>query len=135
MIEFFTDIGLTKYDLALIVFCPIGACIGSFAHAITLTINVDKAPSREGEYMLASKQMQIIRSNWLGLRILLGAILGLIIALYFIGSIQENISTICKISALSILAGYAAPKIWVMQEILLINRLENLINKKVDINQ
>jgi len=85
--------------------------------------------------MLASKQMQIIRSNWLGLRILLGAILGLIIALYFIGSIQENISTICKISALSILAGYAAPKIWVMQEILLINRLENLINKKVDINQ
>lgn len=129
MIDFLIDIGFTKHNVALLMFCPLGAAIGSFAHAISLTINPNKAPIDKSDLQIAPPEIQEIRKSWLYLRVVLGAILGLVIALYFIGSIQENISTVCKITALSILIGYAAPKIWLMQEILIINRMEEIVGR------
>ncbi|MNG30415.1 hypothetical protein D3C84_1160290 [compost metagenome] len=59
---------------------------------------------------------------------MLGAILGLVISLYFLGSIQQNISTVAKIVALSIIAGYAAPKVWAAQQILVEAKIKQVID-------
>jgi hypothetical protein len=45
-----------------------------------------------------------------------GLVLGLVIALYFVGSITESITSIARIFALCILLGYQAPKLWQWQE-------------------
>jgi hypothetical protein len=111
-----SSLGLNAFDVALLFLCPVGGVIGSFAHAIMLSIHPEQPPNKEGEMYLASKELQEARGVWIGLRLILGGILGFVIGLYFIGSIQESASTVAKIMALSVLAGYAAPKIWVNQE-------------------
>lgn len=112
----------------LLTFCPVGAVLGSLAHAITISINLKKLPRNEEDIKIASKELQEKRGAWLGLRLFLGAILGLVLGLYFVGAIQENPATLAKIIALSIIAGYAAPKIWESQEKIIDHKLKNLSN-------
>lgn len=115
-----------SYTYLLLVFCPLGAVVGSFAHAIVKTINLDGPPKHEGEMKLVSKDLQEKRGIWLGLRLILGGVLGLVIGLYFVGAIQENPATLAKIIALSILVGYSAPKVWEAQEIIATKKLNSL---------
>ncbi|MND29751.1 hypothetical protein D3C80_202650 [compost metagenome] len=121
-------LGMTNFDLALLLLCPFGGVIGSFAFAIMDSIDPTNSPKDENNADIASKKLQEIRGIWLSLRCLLGAILGLVISLYFLGSIQQNISTVAKIVALSIIAGYAAPRIWVVQETLIEEKIKQLIS-------
>lgn len=123
MVSALSGIGLNLFDMALLVCCPFGAVIGSLAQAIMLTIHPQQIPNKEGERYLASIELQEARGNWLGLRLMLGAILGLVIGLYFIGSIHETATVLAKIMALSIIAGYAAPKVWLQQEKQLLDTL------------
>jgi len=119
---------MTNFDLALLLLCPFGGVIGSFAFAIMDSIDPTNSPKDENNADIASKKLQEKRGIWLSLRCLLGAILGLIISLYFLGSIQQNISTVAKIVALSIIAGYTAPRIWVVQETLIEEKIKQLIS-------
>ncbi|MFM5840965.1 hypothetical protein ACET68_21155 [Aeromonas rivipollensis] len=121
-------LGMTNFDLALLLLCPFGGVIGSFAFAIMDSIDPTNSPKDENNADIASKKLQEKRGIWLSLRCLLGAILGLVISLYFLGSIQHNISTVAKIVALSIIAGYAAPRIWVVQEALIEEKIKHLIS-------
>lgn len=121
-------LGMTNFDLALLLLCPFGGVIGSFAFAIMDSIDPTNSPKDENNADIASKKLQEKRGIWLSLRCLLGAILGLVISLYFLGSIQQNISTVAKIVALSIIAGYAAPRIWVVQETLIEEKIKQLIS-------
>lgn len=121
-------IGLSSYDIALLIFCPIGAVLGSFAHAIVETIDVSRPPTSTSQLRLASKELRELRGMWLGLRLILGAILGLVIGLYFIGAIQETPSTIGKIIALSVLLGYAAHKVWEAQDRIVTAKIKTLLN-------
>lgn len=122
------NFGLSGYDLALLILCPVGAVIGSFAHAIVESIDLRGPPTNESDMKIASKELQELRGIWLGLRTMLGAILGLVIGLYFIGAIQETPSTITKIMALSILLGYAAPKVWEAQDKIVTAKLNKIVN-------
>lgn len=131
IIEFFTEIGFKKYDLALLFFCPVGAVIGSMAQAIMATINPDKMPNNEKINHFASNQLAAARGAWMTLRLFLGAILGVVVALFFMGALQENVPTFAKIIALSILMGYAAPKIWVAQEQVIANRVRELVDREL----
>lgn len=124
------DIGLSKYDIALLIFCPLGALIGSFAFAITATIS-DMPPKKECQAQFASSQLAKARGAWLMLRLTLGAILGLLLGLYFIGAIQETPSTLAKVVALSIIAGYAAPKIWLAQDKVVSSKIQRAINAEL----
>jgi hypothetical protein len=128
------SIGLSGYDVALIILCPLGAMIGSFAHAIVETIDLKGPPTNESDMRIASKELQELRGIWLGLRLMLGAILGLIIGLYFIGAIQETPSTIAKVMALSILLGYAAPKIWEAQDKIVTAKINKIVNSEISQN-
>jgi len=115
-----------SYTLLLILLCPIGAVVGSFAHAIVKTINLEEPPTHEDDIQLASKDLRAKRGMWLTLRMILGAILGLVLGLYFVGSIQETPATLAKIVALSIIAGYAAPKFWEAQEAIVDAKLRDI---------
>lgn len=122
-----SSLGLSSYDIALLIFCPAGAVVGSFAQAIVQTIDLDGPPRDESKMGWASENLQELRRAWLGLRMMLGGILGIVIGLYFVGAIQENVSTLAKIVALAILAGYAAPKVWVTQERIVSAKIERLV--------
>jgi hypothetical protein len=122
----FESLGLTQYDAALLIGCPIGGVVGSLAQAIVKTIDLDGPPKRENDMKLASKELQKLRGLWLHLRLTLGGILGLVLGLYFIGAIQPAPGTVAKIIALSIIAGYAAPKIWEAQERIIDEKLKRV---------
>jgi hypothetical protein len=124
----FIDFG--AYNTALLILCPLGSIIGSLAHAIVITISLDSLPNEEGKIYFASKDLQKARSLWLFLRLGLGAILGLVLGLYFIGAIQETPSTLAKVVALSILAGYVAPKVWLAQDEIFALQLERFLKSK-----
>lgn len=119
-------LGFSNYDFALIIFCTIGSVIGSFAQAIMLTIDLKVMPKTETDLKIASPKMQELRGAWLGLRLILGGILGLMVGLYFVGAIQETPTTLAKIIALSIMLGYAAPKVWYAQERIVSAKLDSI---------
>ncbi|EHU5198804.1 hypothetical protein NQO50_004255 [Vibrio vulnificus] len=120
------QLGITYFDLALLILCPIGGVMGSFAFAIMDSIDPLNSPKDEANVSLASAQLQEKRGIWLGLRCTLGFILGLVVSLYFLGSILPNIATVAKIVALSIVAGYAAPKIWAAHGIIVEAKIKQL---------
>ncbi len=122
-----SSLGLSPHDVALLIGCPIGSVIGSMAQAIVKTINLDGPPNKENDMRLASKELQELRGLWLSLRLTLGAILGLVLGLYFIGSIQPTPGTVAKIIALSIVAGYAAPKVWEAQDKIIDAKLKRIV--------
>jgi hypothetical protein len=126
--EFLTDLGLKKYDLALLIFCPAGAVIGSMAHAILQFINPHKMPSSGGTRILSPLD-GLGRMAWLFYRLMLGGILGLVVGLYFTGALQENVTTLAKVIALSILLGFAAPKLWVAQERVIVDQSIKRLNE------
>jgi ABC-type Fe3+ transport system permease subunit len=126
-----SDLGFSPYDAALIVICPVGAILGSFAQAIVQTIDLKGPPKKESDMTYASPALQVLRGAWLGLRLALGAILGLVIGLYFVGAIQENPATVAKIAALSIMAGYAAPKVWVSQDRIVSAKISKIVHAEI----
>ncbi|EKY4193728.1 hypothetical protein RCQ53_000968 [Vibrio harveyi] len=121
--------GITYFDLALLILCPIGGVMGSFAFAIMDSIDPLNSPKDEVSLIFASAQLQEKRDVWLGLRCTLGFILGVVVSLYFLGSIQPNIATVAKIMALSIVAGYAAPKVWAAHEIIVEAKIKQLMTE------
>lgn len=46
----------------------------------------------------------------------IGAALGFVIALYFVGAITQEVASVMKVLALSILLGYQAPLLWRLQQ-------------------
>lgn len=46
----------------------------------------------------------------------IGAALGFLIALYFVGAITQEVASVMKVLALSILLGYQAPLLWRLQQ-------------------
>jgi hypothetical protein len=134
MHDFLIDLGFQKYDIALLVLCPIGAIIGSYAHAVLLIINPHRVP-RPGTTRFNTAPDALGRAAWLSFRLSLGAILGLVVGLYFVGALQENTTTLAKVVALSILLGYTAPRIWIAQEKVVADvaerRLRELLESRV----
>lgn len=59
----------------------------------------------------------------MSMRIFVGAVLGFVFGLYFIGTLNNETGTFARIWALSFGVGYAAPKIWVAQEKALLKRI------------
>ena len=99
-------LGLTFYDLILLLLCPGAAALG------LAVSNEIKRASDSLEYEINS---------------LAGFALGLVVALYFVGAITDSISSVARILALCILLGYQAPNIWQSQEA----AIKRLVDKKL----
>ena len=128
------DLGLLPQDVAILLCCPLGATFGSFAHALVLAHDPLKI-AVPGPHDLDSKKEAASRRNWMASRLVLGAILGLAFAVYFVGSVQPETSAVAHLIAFSFLIGYAAPKLWKVNEQWLISRLdlhiENAVAKRL----
>lgn len=116
-------IGFTPFDYYLLLACTFGSIAGSFAQAIAATIHPDGPPNQEGIMQIASPELRQLRGMWLTLRLVLGAILGFVFGLYFVGTLHQTGAVFAKIWGLSFIVGYAAPKIWQAQEVALLARL------------
>lgn len=121
----FSELGFSNFDVLLPIACTIGAIFGSLTQTIIANYNLNSLPRKEGEMKSASLQLQEMRSAWLFLRLFVGGVLGFVVGLYFIGALQETPAVFAKIWALSFVVGYAAPKIWVVQERNLLNRIDS----------
>lgn len=119
----FTSLGFTFYDLVLLAACSFGGVVGSFAHGLVASISLDGPPNVEGVEHFASPKLQEARGAWLAMRLMLGAILGFVFGLYFVGMLNDSPSSFARVWALSFLVGYAAPKIWIAQEEFLMRKL------------
>ncbi|SIQ20672.1 hypothetical protein [Aquipseudomonas alcaligenes] len=111
----FGFLGFTVFDVALLFACSIGAILGSLVQAILATIHHDGPPRSEKELRIAPPHIRKIRAAWLSMRLFIGAVLGFVFALYFVGMLNQSAATFCRIWALSFLVGYAAPKLWVLK--------------------
>ncbi|MFU5636680.1 hypothetical protein ACOAN9_26240 [Pseudomonas aeruginosa] len=125
----FSELGFSNIDVLLPIACTIGAIFGSLAQTIIANYNLNSLPRKEGEMKSASPQLQEMRSAWLFLRLFVGGVLGFVVGLYFVGALQETPAVFAKIWALSFVVGYAAPKIWVVQERNLLNRIDSSLDQ------
>jgi len=81
----FTSLGFTIQDYLLITLCPLFAAIGSMVHAMLVEINPNKLPTSG---RMREKNHAMATLKWLFYRIFIGAALGLILGLYFVGSLS-----------------------------------------------
>lgn len=58
---------------------------------------------------------------------MVGAVLGFVVALYFIGAVSDHLTSLARILALCILLGYQAPSLWRTQERI----LSTIVEEKV----
>lgn len=116
--------GIPLQEMALPFACAIGGVFGSMTQAIVMTIQMDGPPNKLGILKIASPELQKIRGLWLSLRMFVGGVLGFVFGLYFIGTLNDEIGTFARVWALSFVVGYAAPKIWAVQERVLLNHLD-----------
>lgn len=99
------NIGIGREDLLLILLCPFAAAIGLFVSS-----QVKEAYSNAGSEGISEQQ------GYKKIGPVPGLVLGLVIALYFMGEIQKETDGVFKVIGFCILAGYQAPKLWVKQE-------------------
>lgn len=129
------NLGLT--DKILLLGCPFAAIIGSFANWLILEVNLSEKPitRKNGKITvgLRSSLEAAFVLKWIFFRLLVGGILGLVLALYFIGIIKDDLNSISRLLAFAILLGYAAPKMWISQEKLIQKYIDEQIKKLPDL--
>lgn len=109
-----------SYNVILVLACTGGAVIGSLTQAMMQTISLDGPPVDDTTLKLAPPDIQVLRGMWLFMRLFIGGVLGFVFGLYFVGALQENPATFAKIWALSVVVGYAAPKLWQIKEVAIV---------------
>jgi hypothetical protein len=114
---------LNTIDVLLLLLCPLAADLGTLVSSA-----------------LKKRQKNINRINDLiwraflfGLRdhianIFAGIVLGLIIALFFVGTITPEITSLSRVLALTILLGFQAPNLWHSQELI----IKKIVDKKIN---
>ncbi len=102
--------GLTILDVTLIGFCPWASALGL-------------AVAEEMKKIDTNKQNHSGKNP-----LLISLALGLVVALYFVGSIKSEMSSVAKILALCILLGYQSPNFWSSQE----KVLKKMIDEKME---
>lgn len=122
---------LTHIDVWLIFLSPICSILGSLAHMCLIEINPNKMPGRGHTHVVCFIDA-MGRFKWIVYRLFVGAVLGLLFAFYFVGAIAENATTLFKLLAFAILVGYSAPRLWFMQEKILMEQIDSKIRTAID---
>ena len=107
------QIGFKPQDFLLVSLSPLCAALGSIVHGMLLEMNPSRLPTKGGvrEWIHAA-----VIVKWFFYRIFIGGVLGLVIALYFVGSLTESPTSLARVLALAVLVGYSAPRLWLFQE-------------------
>jgi hypothetical protein len=130
MIDFFTELGFSKQDMLLLIITPIFSALGSLVNILSLDLDLKTPVETQGNIkFIKGVGNNITYIEWAIRRIIIGAVAGLILALYFVGALTEKPTTIARILAFSILLGYAAPNFWSTQEKIMIAAMESKLKQ------
>jgi len=118
----------TVTDGLLLALSPACGALGGYvARHINLTElrkGLATASSPAGGFAERDQQFATLRDQLGPNPTLVGGVLGLVIALYFVGAITEHTTSLARILGLCILLGYQAPNLWRVQEKLLGSMVE-----------
>jgi len=116
-------VGVTIFDFLLLCFCPLCGAIGGYVSrhlrfSEFMKINRKKMA---GEYIDdPRKYRKIVFGQFISESgpnpTVVGGVLGIVIALYFVGAITDHLTSLARVLALCILLGYQAPNLWRAQE-------------------
>lgn len=113
-------LGFRRFDQYLLVLCPLFSVLGSVTHALMVQHNFLRLPRLKKRYQNASlsdtSRQWLATLYWLVARCFLGLSIGLLVALYFTGDLEAKPLSASKLLALSLAAGYLAPKFFALQE-------------------
>jgi hypothetical protein len=117
--DVFIKIGnLTFYstDVGLLIFCPLGAALG-----VLVSYLIKERSS------IAKKNIASLVLSFLG-AVFSGVVLGLMIALFFVGAIAHEVTALARVVAFSILMGFQSKHLWSSQEAI----VKTLIERKLE---
>ncbi|MFP1683814.1 hypothetical protein ACLD0W_14980 [Alloalcanivorax sp. C16-1] len=147
--------GITILDVLLLVLCPVATMLGTMvANSVSKIVNKPEyEPATELPPHLVSKlnqeggdEHQMLAEynadlrEWYSLRMarenrinairlpFVGLVLGLVIALYFVGAITNDVTSLARILGLCVLLGYQAPNLWINQE----KAIKRLVDRKIE---
>lgn len=125
-------LGFSQTDIVMLYLCPVLGIIGGFIHVFTTDIDYSVTP-KASNFSKAEiddelrKQIVEHRGLWIASRLFIGAATGLLLALYFVGAITSEVTSVGRLLALAMVAGYVAPSFWKNQRS---SRLINAMNDK-----
>lgn len=138
MEELFKEFNLSNLDKLLLIGSPICSIIGSLVHAFTAEMDINEFPKTQinGELKVGIRNhLEVgLILKWLFYRLFVGAVIGFVFALYFIGITNNTLTSIARLLAFSVLIGFSAPKLWASQEKILTKhidlKLKEILNLK-----
>lgn len=133
MLEMFTGVSFSDNDLFMMFLCPVFSMVGGVANFFALYQSHENAHKQGESGKLIDFKMASMHADRLRVRVILSVVIGLIVALYFIGSIVSP-NTVAKVFALSIILGFSVPALWLSQEKLILDTTENRFKKISDNN-
>lgn len=123
MIDLLREAGFTNTDFLILGACPFLGAAGALIHTFTTDMDYTKVPTLKDYEEVKidvdkdlKKTVIDHRGLWLFSRIYIGAATGLVLALYFVGAINSEVTSIGRLLALSIIVGYVAPSFWSNQD-------------------
>lgn len=128
MLELISTLGFSKIDAILLLLCPILGCVGSMVNVLMVDVDFSKAPKYKDYANLSATDEKIekeviqVRGAWYMSRLFIGGVSGLVLALYFAGSIKPEATAMGRLLALSVVAGYVAPAFWKSQRIAIVEK-------------
>ncbi len=154
LIQLGREAGLTLFDFLLLSLCPIATMLGTMvSNAVSKIINKPEyEPETElpphlqaklgagDDEEIALARYNAERRDWHekntarerradSLRLpFVGFVLGLVIALYFVGAITTSVTSLARVLGLCVLLGYQAPSLWITQE----KAIKKFVDKKVE---
>jgi len=120
----FGNLTLNGVDLALLVLCPVFSSLG------VLVSFVLKEQEKKPESSFLRNSLEQV-GQYCG-NLFIGLVLGLLIALFFVGAINSEVTSLAKVLALSILLGYQAKTIWFSQEKVINNAIQKKVKQALD---
>ncbi|MEH6444958.1 MAG: hypothetical protein V7784_13765 [Oceanospirillaceae bacterium] len=102
-------IDVNTIDISLIILCPVFTALGCIVASLL--------KSQE-----SATNVNIVQRFFYGIyanisNLFIGLVLGLVIALFFIGSINNDISSLSRVLVLSVFLGFKAPLLWNLKKI------------------
>ena len=103
------NIALSAVDVSLLLLCPVCATLGVL---VSFVLKGRERHSHEPGVKA------FLLGIWVNVGFLfIGLVLGLVVALFFVGAVNNEVTSLARVLALAILLGYQAPHLWMSQEV------------------
>lgn len=122
--ETLISLGGSRFDVALLLFAPFCGFLGATVRAYILEGNLEKY-SEKGKTFLDTFTYRDFQ--WFLYHSFIGGVTGLLVALLFIGGLKEELSSLGRVLAVAMIAGYSSLNLWKKQE----RTVERILEEKL----